>query len=311
MRFLFPLVVTSSLTFAFTCTLNRTFAQCSLIPADCPVNGADQYGSADDSTSRMGNPVLPQEITMENRLRRWTTDLIGRIASKEHWRFVELSEDASSGARAADGSVLSYPLRPPHWIELRYQVIVSDDSLAAWLNWAQTFGQRRLDAMTAYAKNQVSPGAAEKADKDFEAERRRQTIHYREAALLVVEFNFNMDYVKVAGAPSATAMPPAISGSSTVWFNNPDPDFISIDLFNRCHTNAILFAGVFNRTPDGGGYRPAWKSDKAATNLSTPKKLKSDQVQSIDCHLSGDPSAMRRLLADLSPQELPGLIARP
>ena len=286
-------------------------AQCAFRPADCPVPGADQYGTADDSTSRLGNPVLPLEITMENHLRTWSNDLLNRITAREHWKYTELSEEVCSGERSADGSVLAYPLRPPHWMEIHYQIVINDDSLAAWQNWVEMFGRRRLDATMAYAKGQVSQDAAVKSDKVFEAERRRMTIHYREASLLIVEFDFNMDYVKIAGAPSAAPPPPTISGTSTVWFNNPNPEFNSIDLFDRCHTNAILFCGAFNRMPDGEGYRPAWRSDKTATNLSTPKKFRSDQVQSIDCHLSGNTAAMHHLLADLSPQELSALIVRP
>ena len=292
-------------------TGRRATAQCAFRPADCPVSGADQYGNADDSTSRMSNPVLPLEITMENRLRRWTTDLMDRITTKENWKYAELSEETSSGARATDGAVLAYPLRPPHWMEIHYLIVINDDSLGAWLNWLETFSRRRLDATMQYAKQQISHDVALKADKDFEAERRRMDIHYREACILIVEFDFNMDYVKLVGAPPATAPPPAIAGSSTLWFNNPDPVFNSMDLLERCHANAIQFAGAFNRTPDGQGYRPAWKSDKSATNFSTPKRFKSDQVQSIDCHLSGNSDAIRKWLADLSPGELSGMIAHP
>lgn len=296
-----------------------THGQCSFRPADCPVSSGDEYGSPDDSISRLSNPVLPLEITMENRLRRWTTDLMDRITGKEHWRYVELSEDVCSGARADDESVLAYPLRPPHWMEIHFQVIVNDDSLVAWRNWLTAFAQRRLDATMEYAKQQASEtanpakmatitSAAEKADKGFEAEMRRMTIHYHEASVLDIEFDFNMDYVKVIGAPPATALPLTISGTSTLWLNNPDPVTNSIDLFERCHTNAVLFAGQFKRTPDGQGYRPLWMSDKSATNFSTPKKIKSDQIQSIDCHFSGNVPAIHKALADFSPLEMSALI---
>jgi hypothetical protein len=293
-----------------TCIMHLSAsAQCPFSPADCP-ESAD-YGSADDSASRLGNPVLPLEITMENRLRLWTGDLIERIAAREHWRYAELSEVSSSGDRSADGSVLAYPLRPPHWMMISFQLIVNEDSLGAWSNWLQTFSQRRLDATMAYAKQQVSHDAALKANDDFDKERRSQTIHFREASLLIVEFDFNMDYVKIAGVSQAAAPPHSLSGNSTIWFNNPDPEFTSIDLFERSHGNAILFAGVFNRAPDGQGYRPAWKSDKASTDHATPKKVRSDLVQSVDCHLSGNTPAIRQFLAGLAPDGLAALISRP
>jgi hypothetical protein len=286
----------------------RSAAQCTYAPADCPESTG--YGSTDDSTNRMGNPVLPLEITMENRLRHWTAALIDRIASKEHWRYAELAESSSSGARAADGSVLAYPLRPPHWMQIQYQLIVSEDSLSAWQTWLQTFAQRRLDATMAYAKQQASQAAATKANDDFENERRRRTIHFREAATVIVEFDFNMDYVKTAGTATSSATP-ATPATTTIWFNNSNPEFNSIDAPERVHANALVLAGSFNKTPDGQGYRPAWINDKTATNLSAPKKLKSDQIQSIDCHLSGNPSAIRLLLAGFSPGEWTGLLAHP
>lgn len=286
----------------------RSFAQCAYAPADCPES--TDYGSADDSTNRMGNPVLPLEITMENRLRNWTAALIDRIASKEHWRYIELTESSSAGARAADGSVLGYPLRPPHWMQIQYQLIVSEDSLSAWQTWLQTFARRRLDATMAYAKQQAGQAAATKANDDFENERRRQTIHFREAATVIVEFDFNMDYVKTAGtatSPATSAQP----ATTTIWFKNSNPEFNGIDAPERVHTNVLLLVGSFNKSPDGQGYRPAWMNDKTATNLSAPKKNKSDQIQSIDCHLSGNPSAIRLLLAGLSPGEWTALLARP
>lgn len=300
----------------------RSTAQCDFRPAECPVPGADQYGSSDDSISRLGNPVLPREITMENRLRRWTADLMDRMTKKEHWRYTELSEDVSSGARADDESVLAYPLRPPHWMVIHYEVIINDDSLAAWMNWLTTFAQRRLDATMEYAKQQTSGAAtsasmaanskaAEKQDKDFEDERRRMAIHYHDASLIFVEFEFNIDYVKFFGAPPATLAPPAMSGTATVWFNNPNPVFNGVELSERCHSSAVLFAGDFKRLPDGQSYQPVWRANKAATNFSTPKTIKSDQIQSVDCHFSGNMPAIRKALADLPPQELSALIARP
>lgn len=281
----------------------RAAAQCTLTPADCPE--ATDYGSPDDSANRMGNPLLPLEITMENRLRQWSNDLIDRIAKREHWTYIELNETFSSGFRAADNSVLAYALRPPHWFVIRYQLIVSEDTLIAWRNWIETFSQRRLDATMAYAKQQVSEPNAAKANDDFENERRRQTIHYRETATLVIEFEFNTDYVGIAGSAAETSAPgkPASHTIATLWFNNPNPNFNSIDLFDRTHNNLLVLAGAWTRTPDGHAYRPAWKSDKTATDQSTRKQVRSDQVQTLDCRLSGNLLAMHALLADLELDE--------
>lgn len=288
----------------------RAAAQCTLTPADCPE--ATDYGSPDDSTNRMGNPLLPMEITLENRLRQWSNDLIDQIATREHWTYIELNETYSSGFRAADNSVLAYPLRPPHWLVIRYQLIVSEDSLAAWRSWLGTFSQRRLDATLAYAKQQVGQTNAAKANEDFENERRRQTIHYREAATLVVEFEFNTEYVNIAGAPAnPPSSAPASPATTILWFNNPNPEFNSIDLFDRTHNNVIVLAGAWSRSPDGHAYRPAWKNSKTATDLSTPKQFPSDRVQTLDCRLSGNLAAMSTLLADLQKSAIHPIVPLP
>jgi hypothetical protein len=312
MKHLLPLLLVA----LFGVSLHSS-AQCSASPADCPES--TDYGSADDSTSRMGNPLLPLEITMENRLRQWANDHMGRITEKEHWTYTEITEGFGSGYRTASGAILAYPLRPPHWFSFRFQIVTDPDSLAAWNTWLQTFAQRRLDATMAYAKQQASQSAALKANDDFENERRRQTIHFRETSTLTVEFEFNMDDVKLAGVPASQPPAPASqspapaspSGLTTIWYNNPRPEFNAIDPPERVHTNVVVLAGSFTRNPNGGGYRPTWQTDKAATNQSGQKKFKCDQLQSIDCHLSGNTAAIRKWLADFPSSELTALLVKP
>ncbi|HXD76774.1 MAG TPA: hypothetical protein VN616_03145 [Puia sp.] len=287
----------------------RLTAQCPLAPAECPVNGADQYGTADDSASRMSNPVLPLEIRFENRLRNWTNGVMDRITAKEHWTYTEISEEASSGFRADDYSVLKYPLRPPHWISLRYQVIIDGDSVKAWHDWLLAFAQRRLDATMAYAKQQTDYAAALKADDNFEKERQRMTIHYGEACRIFVEFEFNSDYAKLDGSPGAGATQTTIS-AQTIWLKNPDPVFNAVDFYERAHTHAVLLIGNWKRTADGSGYRPTWYGDRKSRDVVSEKRIKCDELQSIDVHLSGNVAAIKKCLADLSPAELTSQIAQ-
>jgi len=342
---------------------------CKYLPADCPVNGVEDYGTSDDSISRMHNPVVPQEITMENQLRQWTGAVLNRIAANNNWQVYQLSEEYSSGFSTPEGVIIAYPYRPPHWYTVSWEIIVNADSLRAWRAWLENFGQQRLDALnqnaasqtTAYdrskpyrdsaehyselmgqymqdhmaqyqkdlvAGNKTGAGAYEKAvaayqkrsdyfskkaadmasdpgaessAADADALRKRQSIHFRDAALLVVEFEFNIDYAKTAG--TATGYP---AGAPT-WFSNTDPDPISIDLFDRSRTNVLLLEGEWNKS--NGGYRPAFYSNKPSVDVTTPKRIKSDRVRTVDMHLSGNPQAIRKFLAALPRTEINALIA--
>ncbi len=346
---------------------------CPFAPADCPVNGADSYGTPDDSTERMLNPIIPQEVTMENRLRRWMASQLERIANSQGWQLVQISEGGSSGYRAADESVLKYPLRPPHYYMATWQFIVNKDSLKAWNDWLVDFGQQRMNKVNENAANQINaydrtkpyrdsaehymtlmgqymqdhmaqyqkdllagnktgtnsyekavavyqkkydyftqkaadqtndPGAV-KEDADAETLRKKQTVHFRDATLLVVEFEFNMDYAKTAGSTTGFA------AGAPIWFSNPDPDPISIDFFARSRNNVLLLEGEWNMKPtNSGGYRPAFYSNKPSMDLTTPKRIKCDQVQTVDIHMSGNPQAIRKFLSVLPRAEIAALIAR-
>jgi len=256
---------------------------CKYFPADCPETRPDPYGSPEDSISRLDNPVIPQEITMENRLRNRVTEIMNRIAAKEGWEVVELSEDLGSGARDASGNVLPYPLRSPHWMQFRFQFIVNADSLKAWSSWLMEFAQRRLDN-----------ARAGKPDGGFEAERKRQRVHFRDASLLVVEVGFNMDFAKIV---DGVAMP--VLSSGPMWMNNGAPDPIAVDLMNRSRQCALLLRGNWKK--GNGVFVSGFASNQA---------MRCDAVQTLSVHVSGNAGAIRRWLADVPAGELDGMTAR-
>jgi hypothetical protein len=270
------------LVFAVACCSG--FAQsCKYFPADCPETRADPYGSPEDSVSRLDNPVLPLEVTMENRLRTKVTDWMNRLAAKEGWEVVQLSEDLASGERDGAGNVLAYAQRPPHWMVFRFQFVVNADSLAAWGKWFQEFAQRRLDN-----------ARSGKSDNGFEAERNRQRTHFRDAALLVVEIGFNENFAKtIEGAtlPQVVAAP--------IWMANGKPDPIAVDLMNRSRNCMLLLRGDWKRSAMGGGYAATFAKDK-----------KCDQVQTTSITCSGNAAAVRRFVAGLPTGEFDGLLAR-
>jgi len=277
-------------------------AQCSLTPAECPAVLSHPYGSPEDSASRMGNPLLPREITMENRLRRLATGIMDRITAREHWSYTVLSENYGSGYNLADGSALKYSLRPPHWLTIRYQVVVDEDSLHAWRSWLQDFAQRRIDVMTAAMKGKIDEKSADKQGREFDKEQQRLTVQYREGSTMIVEVEFNSEFARIVGRPAGSAPATAASGQ-VIWENNADPDPNTVDFPARVHANAILLIGNWKRQADGGGYRPTWYYDKRATDEVSEKRIRSTQLQSIDVRLSGNAAAMRKWLADMSVQE--------
>lgn len=311
-----------SLSFLLALCSTRLQAQeCRFFPAECPVAGATDYGSAGDSVDRLANPVLPIEIAMENRLRTLATGLVRRIAAKEGWDYVLLSEEASSGARDPNEQVLAYSLRAPHWILFHFELVVDPDSLRAWKNWLMEYSQRGLDGVKAYSQQQAGvqdqqqafmdsanyygqqkatglqhDPAAEKAAGDRESERKLQRIHFQDASVLVVEIGYNIEFVKVPDGLTA----PAVS-SEPMWMNNPGPDPASVDLFNRSHNCAVLLKGQW-RQSGSEGFIPAFRTIKTENDKQTVKKSKCDQVQTVSYQLSGNARAIRRWLADMPPQ---------
>lgn len=284
-------------------------AQCSLTPAECPVVLSHPYGSPEDSAQRMGNPLLPREITMENRLRRLATEIMDRISAREHWSYSVLSEEYGSGYKSGEGLILKYPLRPPHWLTIHYQVIVNEDSLRAWRSWLQDFAGRRLDAMTAAMKGRIDEKTANKQGEEFDREQQRMTFRYREASTMIVEIEFNSDFARMVGKPAGSAPATAASGQ-VIWENNPAPDPNATDFPGRVHANALLLIGNW-RQDGSAGYRPTWYYDKRATDQVTEKRILSTELQSMDVRLSGNVAAMKKWLAGLPVDELTAQIVHP
>lgn len=117
---------------------------CPQFPAACPDLRSDP-GSAGDSISRLGSPVLPCEVAMENRLRNWAAALVNNIASKEKWDVTEIYEALGGGYRDENDAVLVYERRPAHWARMVWQFVVDKDSLQAWRGWLEDLSRRRLD----------------------------------------------------------------------------------------------------------------------------------------------------------------------
>ena len=383
-KYLLAVLLTTA---AAVCTPTGVPAQaCKASPAICPPNGWENWGSPDDSVDHLNNPVLPREVGMENRLRQFTTRIMEGIAAKEGWEVTQVEDGGSSGFRAADGSVLAYDLRPPHWYLFTYQFIVNQDSMAAWRGWLADFGQRRMNSVNEYASHatsvqdkvqacmdsanyygdlkgkymtahfeayqkalmagnkavtgnyekevarydkkiteftdkagalQKNPGAEEK-DKNDEDEGKSLNQRYWDGSILIVQIAYNQDIAKTGGTPAGGIGSPlgtnsGLNGGFTLakWYVNGEPDNVSIDIFPRSKNLLLVLMGPWVTKADSyGDFRPAFYQDKTATDRQTNKKIKSDQVQTIDFHLSGNTKAIRRFLGDMPAGDFSKMITR-
>ncbi|MDP4262174.1 MAG: hypothetical protein Q8941_06550 [Bacteroidota bacterium] len=103
---------------------------CETFPADCPGNIED----ARDSNTCINNFILPQEITMQNKLREQVSVLMNEAGKKTNWPVYEFAEAPGSGILSGT-TALPYPLRHPYQWQISFIFIVNEDSLHAWQAW--------------------------------------------------------------------------------------------------------------------------------------------------------------------------------
>ena len=351
-------------------------------PASCPDNNYVDADRVEDSTQKMLNPIVPEEVTMEYRLRELTGSLVRKVAQKEHWNEpVEIYEYASSGFRDAKENVLSFPLRPPHWVKIVWQIIVNNDSMKQWIDWLKDLGTRAQSNISDYANKmtavqntykrymdsanyygdlkgnymtahyakyqqdlvtgntvgiaayekavavyddkanifikkatdlQKDPGA-EKAQDDIQTERVQKSLIFRESVVLFIEFDFNPDR---GDAGRCECKPikgePSSNGFKVVrWFTNPEPTSTNVVDYSNSTNVAYGLLGGWSSVPDNRGiYWPSYHSDPKASDKVSPKKIKSDQVQSLCIHVSANKSAMQKFFEDLDTGELSRIIVK-
>jgi hypothetical protein len=107
---------------------------CDRFPADCPET--TNIENTRDSNACITNWVAPKEITMQNHLRKFITDMMEDIGRKKKWEMYEYTELPGVPLTSDDNQkLLSYPLRPPYQYSITFVFIVNEDSLKAWQNW--------------------------------------------------------------------------------------------------------------------------------------------------------------------------------
>lgn len=129
--------------------------ECSYFPADCP----EEIENTKDSLQCIRDFIVPQEISMQNRLREFLTNHMQEIADAKNWEMYEFNEWAP-GESVLESIVVALPyhLRRPHQYIISFIFIVNQDSLKAWRDWynhdlvddankmAENYSQRANDA---------------------------------------------------------------------------------------------------------------------------------------------------------------------
>ena len=112
-----------------------SFSQaCDYFPADCPDDG--WIDGTKDSLSCIENDIVPQEVTMQNNLRRLVTSMMEEISKRKKWEVYEFTELRGEGELNAEQNAgLPYPYRRPYIYTISFDLIVNQDSLRAWQNW--------------------------------------------------------------------------------------------------------------------------------------------------------------------------------
>ncbi len=129
-----------------TLLINTSSGQtCPYFPADCP----DEDGI--NTAQYLTEGLLPQEIEIKNQFRNKITDMMLKAAKQLHWQGMELGAVAGSGPLQAGATPYEY--RSPRMLFSEWQFIVDKDSITAWKNWLEDFGNRSLNNMNSYTDN--------------------------------------------------------------------------------------------------------------------------------------------------------------
>lgn len=288
-------------------TPNICIAQCAQYPADCP---SDRQ--LPDSADRFGNPLIPEEVSMELRLHDFLTNSMQELAEKKGWDIFQYDETDGSGYLKNDRSgPLPFNLRPPHDYGISFIFIVNKDSLKAWQDWYKDLAvrmQEEVDKMKSGKSIDVSGMQADKKKRDTE---------FRNACMIRVKFGINQESSIASSIQEDTRVTRQINKPHAVvafqMHNDKTDDHAIFDLdqFNRCTDLAFLLFGNWNIKPDSYlRYRPAYNIDKRNIDMITPKSTLSTVVRTIAVHVEGSPFYINQFLQSFDCEKLTSILGQ-
>ncbi len=281
---------------------------CSHFPADCP---SDRQ--MPDSADRFGNPVTPDEVSMELRLHEFFADLMQEQADKNRWEMYQYDETASSGYLNAERSgPLASNLRPPHEYEISFIFIVNRDSMRAWQEW----NKKSTEDLVAEMQKVTTNGDFTAVNNKQES-LKKNTERFRNASLIRIKFTMNPADAIVSSITDnihETGHPNIQHAVLAIQVHNDKTDeraIFDLNQFTRSNDLAFILFGNWNIKPDKYQYyRPAYNADKKNIDLVTPKVITSTKVRTIELHVEGAPLYINRFLQSLDTGKLYGILTQ-
>jgi hypothetical protein len=280
---------------------------CPQFPADCP---SDRQ--LPDSAERFGNPLVPEEVSMELRLHEYFTNQMQGLAENKRWEIYQYDETDGSGHLKSDRSgPLPFNLRPPHEYEISFILIVNKDSLKAWQDWYKDFAEK-MEAMAEPMKSgkyvDFSGMQVMKEKKDNE---------FRNASLVRVKIGVNEESAiattiqEDARITRELTIPHAVVAYEVHNDKTEERAIFDLDQFKRCTDLAFILFGSWDPKPDSyKRYYPSYNADKKNIDLVTPKKIPSTTVRTIVIHVEGSPKYIDQFLHSLDIENLYSLIGK-
>jgi len=290
--------------------VHSSFGQCDYYPADCSSDG-----QLPDSSERFGNPVIPQEVSMEIRLHQFFSDQLQKIADKKKWAMYVFNESGGSGYLNANRlGPLDFKFRPPHDYEISFIVIVDQDSILAWKNWLKEY--------TGYMQDQIekAKGSGDMTtymsgfDK-MKAVLKSKTESYRNASMLRVKFEINPWSTAVSTITEnlrITMMAPVPHSLVAIRAHNDKTDdhgIYDLNQFTRCNDFVFLLFGAWIAKPVSDlNYFPLYHPGDKHMDVTTVKTVPCDQVRAIAMHVEGDPKYISQFIQSLDTDKIQKLI---
>lgn len=150
--------------------------------------------------------------------------------------------------------------------------------------------------------------------EDPNAARDKGTRYYRNLVTLEIFFEFNPDVGLIYTSDGAEKVqqytPDTLPGiAKSVSLSDPDPETLSWH-FDQWPEMQVILLGSWKQDRDS---RPNYTAAFEAAGQGdehTPKKIKSDKVQTIAIHIMGDPKNARLLVRELPWPELTGVLVK-
>ena len=293
---------TGLLIFMVLVSVHASFCQCTYFPADCP---SDRQ--LPDSSERYGNPLLPQEVSMEIKLHNFFSDQMQLIADKKKWELYVFDESSGSGFLNAERTgPLAFNQRPPHEYGISFILIVDQDSLRAWRDWLKDYTTKMQDQIKDLAANGNMTGFTKM--QEF---LKSKTESFRNASMIRVKFEINPGSTAVSTITEnlhLKTMAPVPHAVVAIQAHNDKTDvhgIYELNQFTRCNDFVFLLFGNWITKPVSDlNYFPLFHPGDKKMDVSSIKAIPCDRVRAIALHVEGAPKYISQFMQLLDTESI-------